>query len=224
MVEPQLALTKDAVDRPERTVRAGERVTYQVDVANTAPQLRPSTPLGESRLGDTDTVEESPNTSRGTSPDSASGSSRGSARDDAAGLALFGEDRTSRTDPNAASATGQRLSTGMRVNRASADQPGDALDVVVVDTLPEGLGCRSLASRPTVTLRPVVGGTDELTAATLRSDCDDATGTLTSVVDRVPAGSVASLGYELVVADDAPAGAEYTNRATIRSYGDPSGL
>ncbi len=227
---PELALTMDVVDRPERTVRAGERVTYRVDVANAAPQLRPSAPVGESRLRDVDMAEESPN--------AATDSRRGGARDDAAGLELFGVDRepVSARDAlstraaasdldDAALHTAPRRATGLRVDRAGAAQPGDALDVVVVDTLPEGLGCRALATGPTVTVRPVDGSAEAVeTTDSLRSACDDSTDTLTAVIDRVPAGHVASLGYELAVADDAPAGAEYTNRATIRSYGDPSGL
>ena len=218
VAEPRLTLSKDVVDaRDGNRVRAGERVAFRIDVANVAPPLRRAGAAVEdaSRLRDVDMAEESPNAARGR------------ARDDAAGLTLFGETderptrRTTSTDR-----TGQRLSTGMRINR-SVGQPNDALDVLVVDTLPDGLDCRSLAAEPTITLTPRDGagtGLDEASAATLRSDCDDATDTLTAVIDRVPAGYVASIAYELTVAEDAAAGSEYTNRVRIQSYGDPSGL
>ncbi len=232
VAEPQLTLGKDVVDAATgHLVRAGQRVPFRIEVANVASPLRPAGSVGESsRLRDADMAEESPN------------AARGGARDDAAGLTLFGDtERSTRrtTSPDSASLdrsshdrsshdrTGQRLSTGMRINRAVAGQPNDALDVLVVDTLPDGLGCDTMTTEPAVTLTPrdgVGSGLDEPTAATLRSECDDSTDTLTAVIDRVPAGYVASITYELTVAEDAAAGAEYTNRAHIQSFGEPSGL
>ncbi len=227
VAEPQLTLTKDVVDAAEgHLVRSGQRVPFRIDVANVASPLRAAGAVGEqARLRDADMAEESPN------------AARGGARDDAAGLTLFGEterstrrtaspDRTSQVR-SSQDRTGQRLSTGMRINRVAAGQPNDALDVLVVDTLPEGLGCATMTAEPAVALTPraeVLSGADASPTAILRAECDDATDTLTAVIDRVPAGYVASITYELTVADDAAAGTEYTNRARIQSYGEPSGL
>ena len=219
VAEPQLTLTKGVVDAPEgNRVRAGQRVPFRIDVANVAPPLRPvgGTVGEQSRLRDADMAEESPN------------AARGGARDDAAGLTLFGEhDARATRRTTSQDRTGQRLSTGMRINRAAVGQPNDALDVVVVDTLPDGLGCRTLSAEPAVSLTPregVSATADPAPTATLRAECDASTDMLTAVIDRVPAGYVASIAYELTVAEDAAAGAEYTNRATVRSFSDPSGL